>query len=177
MKKTFVLCLTVGLLLGTSLHTRAQGPPTDPMEVGIWIVNAGAGLNGHGYGEGVILFGFGLKAAIQQGLWQAGPGVISLGGEAGLGLASYKGNNYSGFSIAPRSSYHYGWNVPGLDTYGGLAMGLNFISLSNHSGSNVRFYGGLYVGSSYFFTNSFAVNIELGLGSSMQTILGVAFRF
>ncbi len=163
------------LLLAGSSRACAQGP-TDPMEVGTWIVNAGLGFSGYSYGDGLWLSGAGIKVAGQKGLWQAGPGVISLGAEAGIAFASYQGLNYTRFNIAPRSSYHYGWNVPGLDTYGGLTMGIGFVTNSVTSGAIARFYGGLYAGASYFFNQHFAVNAELGLGiTTLQ--LGVAYRF
>ena len=176
MKKIVALCLSLCLLFGTSLQTRAQDNPTDPIEVGTWMINAGFGFSSYGYGDGLWLHGFGFKVAAQNGLWQAGLGVISLGAEAGMCLASYEGNNYSRFNIAPRSSYHYGWNVPGLDTYGGIAIGFGFASYSKQSGSNMRIYGGLYLGASYFFFDNFAVNVELGLGSTLAQV-GFAIRF
>jgi len=140
------------------------------------MINADVGLSGHAYGGGLMLYGFGFKIAAQNGLWQAGPGVIALGGEAGMGLASYEGLNFSRFNLAPRSNYHYGWNVPGLDTYGGVSIGLGFATHSNRSGNSVFLYGDLHVGASYFFLENFAVNTELGVGS-MQFMIGIAFRF
>jgi hypothetical protein len=176
MKKIVALFLTAGLLSGAGLQTHAQSTPTDPIETGTWMINAGVGLSGYGYGDGLLLYGFGFKMAAQNGLWQAGPGVISLGGEAGIGLASHKGKNYSRFNIAPRSNYHYGWNVPGLDTYGGIAIGLGFATHSNRAGNDVYLYGDLHVGASYFFLEYFAVNVELGVGSTLLQ-LGFAYRF
>lgn len=175
MKKIVIFLMLCGFMFTAIPQARAE-KPTDPMEVGTWIVNAGIGLSGYGYGDGVWLYGFGIKGAIQKGLWQAGPGVISLGGEAGVALSSYHGLNYTRFNIAPRSSYHYGWNVPGLDTYGGITLGVGFVSNNADNGSNVRFYGGLYAGGSYFFTNAFGVNAEVGLGTTMLQV-GLAYRF
>jgi len=175
MKKMFAIYLIISLLFGINLPTRAQNTPTDPVEVGTWVINAGVGFSSYGYDSGLWLSGFGFKGAIECGLWQAGPGVISLGAEGGMCLASYEGNNYSRFNVAPRSSYHYGWDVPGLDTYGGVTAGVGFVSYSGLRGSNVCFYGGLYLGASYFFLENFAVNMELGLGSTVAQI-GIAFR-
>ena len=175
MKKITIL-LIISTLLSTNVPMRAQNAPTDPMEVGTWMINAGVGFSSYSYGSGLWLHGFGFKAAIENGLWQAGPGVISLGAEAGMCLASHKGGNYSRFNIAPRSSFHYGWDVPGLDTYGGVAIGLGFASYSDLSGSNVCLYSSLYLGASYFFWDNFAVNVELGLGSTLAQI-GFAYRF
>jgi len=39
----------------------------------------------------------------------------------------------------------------------------------------VCFYGSVYIGASYFFSNNFAVNVEFGLGSTVAQI-GIAFR-
>ncbi|MCL2098251.1 MAG: hypothetical protein FWH23_05775 [Bacteroidales bacterium] len=176
MKKIFTVCCVVCLLLGSSFPARAQDAPTDPIEVGTWMVNADIGLGGHIYGGSRMLYGFGFKIAAQKGLWQAGPGVISLGAEAGMGLASYEGMNFSRLNVALRSNFHYGWEVPGLDTYGGISMGLGFATHSNQLGNNVFLYGDLHVGVSYFFLENFAVNAEIGVGS-MQFMIGFAYRF
>jgi len=176
MKKILAISLLATMLCSMNLPVRAQNAPTDPIEVGTWMINAGVGLSSYGYGSGLWLHGFGFKIAAQNGLWQAGHGVISLGAEAGMCIASYQGLNYSRFNVAPRGSYHYGWNVPGLDTYGGIAIGLGFASYSDLSGSNVRIYSGLYVGASYFFLENFALNAEFGLGSTVLQ-LGFAYRF
>ncbi len=177
MKKILVLCLAIGLCAGATLPAQAQEPPTDPIEVGTWMINAGIGGSNYYYGDGLWLFGFGFKAAVQKGLWQLGPGAISLGGELSMGSASYQGDNFFRFNIAPRGSYHYGWNVPGLDTYGGIAMGLGFLSDSGRSGNNTVVYGGLYVGGSYFFIENFAVNAEMSFLNFASLHVGFAYRF
>jgi hypothetical protein len=176
MKKTLATLLILTSLLTINLQTHAQEPPTDPIEVGTWMINANIGLGGHFYDGSRMLYGLGFKVAAQTGLWQIGPGVVSLGAEAGMGLASYQGSNFSRFNLAPRGNYHYGWNVPGLDTYGGMSVGLGFGTHSGQAGSNLLFYGDLYAGASYFFLENFAVNTELGVGS-MQFMIGFAYRF
>jgi hypothetical protein len=65
------------------------------------------------------------SAVVEAGLWQAGPGVVTLGGEIGGSFLSggYQyDNNYSSRTVivAARAAWHYGWQVPGLDTYGGV---------------------------------------------------------
>ncbi len=175
MKKIIFLCVLCSLMLGAVPRAHAE-KPVEPMGIGTWVLNAGIGSSGYGYGDGQWLYGFGIKGAIQKGLWQVGWGVISLGGEAGVAWASHNGLNYTRFNIAPRSSYHYGWDVPGLDTYAGLTTGIGFVGNSIASGTAVHFYGGMYIGGSYFLSEQFGFNAEMGLGTTMLQ-LGLVYRF
>ncbi len=145
----------------------------NPVQVGTTVVNLGLGVGadyrGDNYGTG-----FGFKVSAEWGLWQAGPGVITLGPEAG-GSFSNGGYNFgsgyraSTFIIAARSAWHYGWQVPGLDTYGGISGGIGF----HHWGYNDNTYGnnsynqvipvfGGFVGASYFVSPQFGFNAEAG---------------
>jgi len=62
---------------------------TSPMQVGSVFVNAGIGIGadykGDNYGTG-----FWFKIAAEFGLWDAGPGVITLGPEIGWLIFSYQ---------------------------------------------------------------------------------------
>ena len=175
MKKIIFLCVLCGLMLGAVPPAQAE-KPVEPVSLGTWVLNAGIGASGYSYGDDLWLYGFGVKGAIQKGLWQLGWGVVSLGGEVGMAGSSHNKLNYTRFNIAPRSSYHYGWDVPGLDTYAGLTMGIGFVGNSTVSGTNVHFYSGMYVGGSYFLSEQFGLNAEMGLGSTLLQ-LGVAYRF
>ncbi|HNY03536.1 MAG TPA: hypothetical protein PKG48_13145, partial [Bacteroidales bacterium] len=80
-----------------------------------------------------------------------------------------------------RGAYHYGWNVEGLDTYGGLPLGLGFCahSFDDHPGSAgstpVYPYAGIFFGASYFFTKNLGVNGEVGFNSTYANI-GMVYR-
>jgi hypothetical protein len=155
-------------------HGRANGPTT-PVEVGSVIVNGGIGI-GSGYEGDYYNSPFGIKGAVEWGLWQAGPGVITLGGEVGGSFSNggyngpygYNYDNYHSSTVvfAARAAWHYGWQVPGLDTYGGVSAGLGFHHYSydnpNYSHSKVIPVPGIFVGASYFVTPTFGFNAEAG---------------
>ena len=59
------------------------------------------------------------------------PGCLTLGGDLGVSIFSNKYLSiyheiWHNVMFGARSAYHYGWNVPGLDTYGGLPLGIGF---------------------------------------------------
>jgi hypothetical protein len=150
-------------------HTGGQmNGETTPMQIGSLFVNMGVGF-GAGYYNPTYSTPFGFKISAEYGMWQAGPGVITLGPELG---GSFSGDNFNGnsyhsstFIVAGRSAWHYGWNIPGLDTYGGFSAGIGF----NHY-SNVNGYDhttpipviGAFAGASYFVSPSFGFNSEFG---------------
>ena len=128
------------------------------------------------------------------GDWEAGPGVVSLGGYAG-----YKGYSFSGKEdaysfdekwhytvIGVRSAYHYnGWDLPKLDVYAGVMLSYNILSYSysDNAGTsvgNAGAYGSaagfsLYVGGRYFFSDHFAALAELGYGVAILNV-GIALK-
>ena len=163
----------------------APNGPTTPVQLGTVTVNGGIGI-GSSYEGDYYNSPFGLKAAIEYGLWEAGPGVITLGGEIG-GSFSNGGyqyyNNYNSRTIivAARAAWHYGWEVPGLDTYGGVSAGLGFHHYSydnnpnNYSHSSVIAVPGIFVGASYFVTPTFGFNAEAGRDIT-DIQVGVVFK-
>jgi len=156
-----------------SLNTQAQkvnfNGEVAPVAVGTVTVNAGIGVGAAYDGANG---GFGFKLAAEYGLWQVGPGIITLGPEIGM---SFSGNyhhqfydDYRGhtFIVAARSAYHYGWGIQGLDTYGGFAFGPGFhYSKSKSTGAkdNTTFpVFGAFVGASYFINPQIGFNAEMG---------------
>src|SRR5258707_10545939 len=129
-----IICLVIGIGSATSSFAqRGRGgmhSPTTPVKLGSVIVNVGIGAGSYYEGD-YYNPAFGIKAAVEWGLWQAGPGVITLGGEAG---GSFAGNGYPHYSnynlhtiiFSARAAWHYWWLVRGLDTYGGGLAGLCF---------------------------------------------------
>ncbi|NQV01080.1 MAG: hypothetical protein HQ542_00400 [Bacteroidia bacterium] len=191
---TFIVCFLIG---GTSTFTGAQGL-MDPMTKGTWFINFGfgPGTNWQGaYGGGFLPAG---QVAVEVGMWEVGPGVITLGGEIGGTFYSFKGTDsrygpgttytytYIELVIAARGAYHYGWNVQGLDTYGGVAAGPRFTIFSSklpasYTGqvigepSTVGYGGGAFVGASYFFNELLGINAELGFNITYAQI-GMVFK-
>ena len=70
---SFILALPVA---------QAQAP-VNPVSKDAWILNLGIGAGTHPWGNG---YGFGPagKLTFEKGMWKAGPGVITLGGDFGL---------------------------------------------------------------------------------------------
>ena len=142
--------------------------PVTPVRVGSVILNLGVGV-GHPY-KYANNSSFGTKAAVEFGLWQAGPGVITLGGELGASFANNKKNYESDYDartvvLAVRSAWHYGWKVKGLDTYGGLSTGVGFHHRNYQNDDVVNDTDpvfGVFVGASYFVTPTFGFNAEAG---------------
>ena len=186
------LVALINILFSQSAFSQTQhavANPTsgsvNPMQVGSAFLNAGFGVGadyrGDSYGTA-----FGFKIAAEFGLWQAGPGVITLGGEIGgsFGSGNYYGATYdvnaSTFVIAGRAAWHYGWNVPGLDTYGGFSAGIGFhhyydyYATDNYHNSVIPVFGG-FVGGSYFIKPNFGFNAEAGYDITNFQV-GVVFK-
>jgi hypothetical protein len=154
--------------------------PVTPMQVGSVFVNLGIGVGadykGQTYGTA-----FGFKAAAEFGLWQAGPGVVTLGPEIGGSFSNqgYTGGSYNAntFVVAGRAAWHYGWQVPGLDTYAGFSAGIGFNHYSSFNYDNnsvIPAFGG-FIGGSYFITPTFGFNAEAGFDITMFQV-GVVFK-
>jgi hypothetical protein len=190
MKKVIVpFVVLVSVLLSqntfsqTSHSSGANGVVT-PMEVGSIFLNLGVGVGADYKGES---YGtpFGFKASAEYGLWDAGPGVITLGPEIGGTFSSTATNGYTTksntFVTAGRAAWHYGWQVPNLDTYGGFSAGLGFHSYTYNDGNNnisnntVIPAFGAFAGASYFITPTFGFNAEFGFDITNFQV-GVVFK-
>jgi hypothetical protein len=160
---------------------------TSPMQVGSVFVNAGIGVGANYYGSYDYGTAFGFKVAAEFGLWQAGPGVITLGPEIGGTFSTgayggfYNGNGTNNtFVIAGRGAWHFGWNVPGLDTYAGASAGIGFNHYTYYSNNNysnnrvIPAFGG-FVGASYFIKPNFGFNAEAGYDITIFQV-GVVFK-
>jgi hypothetical protein len=180
-KKMKKLNLILAAAVTTALMVCGNGAQaqksSNTMEEGTITVNIGVGLgrssfggsglyNSSYYGYGT---GLGVKAAIERGMWQLGPGVLTLGLEAG---GSFSSGSLSGYKsniiiVAARSAYHFGWNVDKLDTYGGVSIGPGFRSYdyyttSSNTKHDVVVAPGVFVGASYYFSPNIGVNVEAG---------------
>jgi hypothetical protein len=188
MKKTTVtVILFLCLLLAGTQHSTAQTKSSNysPMQVGSVLVNLGVGVGANyrnSYGTG-----FGFKAAAEFGLWEAGPGVITLGPEIGgsfttgyNGYNSYDNYKSNTFVMAGRAAWHYGWGVPKLDTYGGFSAGIGFNHYSYNDGNDYSHsdafpFFGVFAGGSYFMTPTFGFNAEFGYDITNFQV-GVVFK-
>lgn len=180
-----IICLVIGIGSATaSFAQRGTHGNTTPVKLGSVIANVGIGA-GSPYEGDYYNSAFGIKAAVEWGLWQAGPGVITLGGEAG---GSFAGNGYPHYSnynshtiiVAARAAWHYGWLVRGLDTYGGVSAGLGFHHIEYNSNAfyaynSVIAVPGVFVGASYFVTPTFGFNAEAGHDIT-DIQIGVVFK-
>jgi hypothetical protein len=153
---------------------------TNPMQIGSVFVNGGIGF-GAGYRNTTYGTPWGFKIAAEYGVWQAGPGVITLGPELG---GSFSGqhindNSYisSSFIVAGRAAWHYGWNIPNLDTYGGFSAGIGFNHYSYPGNDNNSPFPafGVFAGASYFVTPTFGFNSEVGFDITNFQV-GVVFK-
>ena len=173
------------VLFGVTISTLAQNGPMNPMKEDAWLLNAGFGAGTPFFGNGSG-FGPAAKFSFEKGMWQVGPGVITLGAEITFSYfwTSY-GNgwheNWLNFITAARSSYHYGWNVKGLDTYAGIPLGFG-LCMNSHD-ANVGYhaptpfypYFGVFFGASWFFSPELGVYGEFGYNSTYGNI-GLVFK-
>ena len=167
-----------------SATAQSSRSPVTPFRQGSITVNPGVGLGTHYNNEFSGDAAVGTKVALEFGIWNAGPGVISLGPEVGA-TTSNRNNRFNDFRsttfvLAGRSAWHFGWRVPGLDTYAGASAGVAFHNYRYNNGSKyneneVSPVLGAFVGASYFFTNKFGVNAEAGFDiTAIQA--GVIFK-
>jgi hypothetical protein len=184
MRKTKSIFLVSIILLFIHLSAFSAGP-LDPMRVGRWTVNAGVGPAAPYFGNGAG-FGPALKGSFEAGMWDVGPGVITLGGEATFSFFSHHygsdwNETWANFIFGARGAYHYGWNVAGLDTYGGIPLGIGFCAHGNpdHPGyagyAPVYPYVGIFFGATWYFTKTIGINGEFGYNSTYANI-GMVFR-
>ena len=172
MKKQIILSailFTASLTYTGIVAAQSNKGTISPVQKGTVLVNAGVGL-GNEYSNNYYNTAYGTKAAIEVGMWQAGPGVITLGVEAGASFSN--GGIYDNYKtntvvVAGRSAWHYGWKVRNLDTYAGLSAGAGFQNYTYYKNENISqsevvpVFGG-FIGASYFITPSFGFNVEAG---------------
>ncbi len=155
--------------LGIGLSAAATAQYDNSFQKGTLTFSAGIGL-GNEYKSEYSNSAIGIKAVVEKGMWQAGPGVVSLGGQVGNSFSNggnLKDYRASSIIVAGRSAWHHGWNVNRLDTYAGLSAGAGFNQYKYDKNGTVRqnevvpVFGG-FVGASYFITPSFGINVEAG---------------
>jgi hypothetical protein len=188
MKNSVKIIIFFVLVTGLSTRSYSGNGPLDPG-------GKGNGIIGFGFGPGIPYYGgsgFGPAFLLHydHGIWQAGPGTISLGGQFGTSFfwhhyEAYGTNfkySWTNLGFVFRGAYHYGWKVPGLDTYAGFGAGTWF-SMYNDGGNHeqgkksthVGFLPTGFFGASYFFNPLIGVNAEFGYNFAYASI-GLNFR-
>ena len=185
-----VALMVISLFSAVRVHAQA-------FEAGTNVVSAGIGLGSalaNGYTYGTQSPGF--SVAYDRGIWEAGPGVISLGGYVGFktfkddyanaGIVVNEKWTYSIFGV--RGAYHFtGLNVENLDLYAGIMIAYDNLNYSysdnqgNAYNSNVGSYNSglgvsVFAGARYYFAGNLAVFGELGYGVDILGI-GLSYKF
>jgi hypothetical protein len=180
-----VLLLVISVI--STINAKAQ-----TYQVGTNVVSFGVGLGssiaGYTYGSQTP----GISLQYERGVWEAGPGVISLGGYIG-----FKGYKYSYTSpgesytekwnytiVGARGAYHFtGLDVENLDVYGGLMLAyddLNYSSSGSGGFSSTNYGSDLsltaFVGAKYFFAGDLGAFAELGYGVAFLNV-GLSYKF
>ena len=187
MKRIVSLVISLILFGFISVSSYSANGPTDP-------AGKGKGILGFGFGPGIGYYGgtgFGPAILVHydHSIWKVGPGTISLGGQVGTSFFwegyNYDGKDYSqawtNIGFVARGAYHYGWDVPGLDTYAGFGFGTR-VSLYSDDGdykgkktSNVGFLPTAFFGGSWYFNDLLGVNAEFGYNFAFVSV-GLNFR-
>jgi hypothetical protein len=99
-----------------------------------------------------------------------------------IGFGSYKYGVYSGHEnytyipLGVRGVFHYPL-VKKLDTYTGLLFGYFIVSGTHLGGAaSSRGYGSVFIGGRYYFSEKFAVMLELG-AEIVPLHIGIAYKF
>ncbi len=188
-KSAFFSIAIVVISIFSAVRVHAQA-----FEAGTNVISGGLGLgsslaSGYTYGTQ----GIGLSATYERGIWEAGPGVISLGAYIGYKSFTYAGND-GGYAysykwnytiIGARGAYHFtGLNVDKLDLYAGLMLSYDNLSFSANNDfpgyTAGNYSGGIelspFVGARYYFANNLGVYGELGYGVAILNI-GLSYKF
>lgn len=184
------------LLLMSFFPLRSQAQAAYQLGDNVISVAAGFGTSYGAFTYGKQTPAFSLQ--YERGLWQAGPGVISLGGYLGYKSYQYSGSflgfsyqekwNYTIFGV--RGAWHLqnfeGTELQKWDLYGGAMLGyfnLNYTYSDNdpsidYNDINYSSSVGLsaFLGARYFFTPKLAAQGEIGYGISYLN-LGLAYKF
>ena len=194
--KKHILIFTVILTFSVfySFNASAQGMEVGKNNLGIGI---GAGHNYYGTLTGFTPAG---RINFDHGFFEAGPGVITIGGSVGVSSHSYKYTYWSytekyrwtNFVIATRGAWHYNFGQIGpekLNAYGGIGLGLRIESYSysydgsytydpyyNESDGGVFPHFATFVGGSYQATDNVGFFAEFGYDIT-NALIGVNFRF
>ena len=178
--KTYFLLAFAFLLCAGVLQGQSFEKGTNVIALGITF---GSAYGDYSYSAQSPGFG----AQYEKGIWDAGPGVISLGGY--LGSKTYRnsifGERWNYTILGFRGAYHYNRftteKLKKLDPYAGLMLAYSILGYranpnTIHGDYASSFDNSIFVGGRYYFTNNFAGFAEIGLDVSNLT-LGGALKF
>jgi hypothetical protein len=126
----------------------------------------------------------GIGGSYEYGLRQLAPGwTLGVGGTLGFQSRSSFGVDATTIWALGNANVHYAIpNVPELDVYGGLSLGIVRTSvdspspgLSGVSDSDVAL--GINLGGRYMFTPKLGAFLQLGVADAPEIFLGVSFKF
>jgi hypothetical protein len=191
MKKSVLFSIAiVTISVFSAVSARAQA-----FAVGTNVISAGIGLGSSiaNYSYGTQSPGF--NVTYDRGFWEAGPGVVSLGGYAGIKdyKDGYVSNGYAYSEkwdytvIGVRGAWHFtGLDVDNLDLYGGLMLAYYALSYSysdnqGNAGGSLGNYGNtvgvsVFAGAKYYFAGNLGAFGELGFGANILS-LGLSYKF
>ncbi len=197
MKKTSIASCMLLLLVLLAGNTNAQdnrkvGKGQDPaFDIGDKTIALSIGFGtdySYSYYGGyapVALPAFGVS--YDQGIIEAGPGIVGIGGIIAAQFSHYGlyGTNitYSNYIIGARGSWHLTLlkdKNNKFDPYGGAMVGLRFYNYNNdyahYKSSSVLPAFGLFVGAKYNFAEHVGAFAEVGFDISLLRI-GLNFNF
>lgn len=100
---------------------------------------------------------------------------FTFGGYAGVGFWGSKYYNHTIMMVGGSANYHVRMPPKNLDLYSGIKIGMKF-DFSSEYENNIHLFAdwGYTIGASWFFTDSFGVNLEFGYPLNKA---GVVFKF
>jgi hypothetical protein len=162
--KKIIVFITAAMLFAATIPVKAGGVYDGP-KPGTSLVGVRAGLD-----LGVI----NVNAVYDYSLAKVWKGTFTIGAYAGLGFGVWGAHSGLYLPVMVRTTYRFNVVVPQWEVYGGAMLGTR---LRFHNGAAADFAGGLLVGSSYYFTENFGLNLEFigGYGASYLNF-GVKFK-
>ncbi|MDR1414828.1 MAG: outer membrane beta-barrel protein [Odoribacteraceae bacterium] len=175
-KLSLITCVLVALT--ATVHAQETFAKRDIIgHVGIGI---GGNISGSGYKIAFPPLLISGEYGVMEGLIN-GKGAIGVGGYLAYASDKYTGTDIkqSHVIFGARGLFHYQF-VDKLDTYAGLMLGYESVSVSNNQShfpvTGSDFLPGLFIGGRYYFTDRLAAFTELGYGIAFLQ-LGLAVRF
>ena len=183
MKKFFLPLVVMALFV-------MQGNSQNAFNKGDKVVNLSVGFgsslySGSGYSSHTPVIAGSYELGIKDELFDAksslgvGAYVAYTGSKYTYGPGYIK---YSNIIIGARGALHYQF-IEKLDTYAGVMLGFNIVSVKNFgngmnggSASASGFKFDAFVGGRYYFSDRFALLLELGSGIAYGNI-GIAIKF
>jgi hypothetical protein len=168
MKRILLISVLLVLALSISFGQMAY-------KKGDQVASIGIGLGGiaGGYGTGGLPITLGYENGINEN--------ISVGGVFSYASSSDLGLTFTNIVIGARGAYHLDLlHKDNIDTYGGLMLAYNILSVNVPTGYPFTYpsymFFGFFAGGRYYFNPNLAVQAELGYGLGFLNV-GIAYKF